>query len=132
MWRRREIENYLCQHSTLLAFAEAQGREQSGPLFAEQWRTAMEEAINKISAALRDLERPEPCSPDIKASDEFLDPLFKLFYKKLGLPNLTQKTDYYTLAPFVPPEELDGEIKEKLDAIMDVAEKASPVGQEEQ
>jgi hypothetical protein len=132
MWRRREIENYLCQRSTLRAFAEAQGREQGGDLFAASWRKAMEEAIEEITTALRALGKPDPWSAEIKASDDFLDPLFKLFYTKLDLPNLTQKTDYHTLAPFVPPEELDGEIKEKLDAIMDVAEKASPVGREEQ
>ena len=34
MWRRREIENYLCHHSTLIAFAEWQGRQQQGDLFA--------------------------------------------------------------------------------------------------
>ncbi len=132
VWRRREIENYLCQRSTLLAFAEAQGREQGGELFVASWRKAMEEAIEEIRDALRALGKPDPWSAEIKASDDFLDPLFKLFYTKLGLPNLTQKTDYHTLAPFVPPEELDGEIKEKLDAIMDVAEKANPVGLEEQ
>jgi energy-coupling factor transporter ATP-binding protein EcfA2 len=132
VWRRREIENYLCQRSTLLAFAETQGREQAGDLFVASWRKAMEEAIEEITNALRALGKPDPCSTESKASDDFLDPLFKLFYTKLDLPNLTQKTDYHTLAPFVPPEELDGEIKEKLDAIMDVAEKANPVGREEQ
>src|SRR4030095_11045142 len=39
MWRRREIENYICQRSTLLAFAEAEGREQQGDLFAANWRS---------------------------------------------------------------------------------------------
>ncbi len=86
----------------------------------------MEEAIEEITDALRALGKPDPWSPEIKASDDFLDPLFKRFYDKLGLPNLTQKTDYHTLAPFVPPEELDPEIKEKFDAILDVAEKANP------
>jgi hypothetical protein len=32
--------------------------------------------------------------PDIKASDDFLDPLFRKFYEKLGLLNLMRKTDY--------------------------------------
>jgi hypothetical protein len=127
MWRRCEIENYLCQRSTLLAFAEAQGREQAGDIFVEFWRKAMEEAIEEIAQAVRRLRRADPCDPNIKASDDFLDPLFDLFYQKLGLPNLTRKTDYHTLAPFVAAEELDPEVKEKLDAIMSVAEKATPL-----
>jgi len=126
MWRRREIENYLCRRSTLLSFAETQGFEQGGDVFAQGWRIAMEEAIEQISSALRALGKPDPWSADIKASDEFLDPLFQRFYEKLGLPNLTQKTAYHTLAPFVPVEELDSEIREKLDAILGVAKKANP------
>jgi len=127
MWRRREIENYLCRRSTLLSFAETQGFEQGGDVFAQGWRIAMEEAIEQISSALRALGTPDPWSADIKASDEFLDPLFQRFYEKLGLPNLTtQKTAYHTLAPFVPVEELDNEIREKLDAILGVAKKANP------
>jgi energy-coupling factor transporter ATP-binding protein EcfA2 len=132
MWRRREIENYLCQRSTLLAFAQAQGREQAGDLLSGQWRTAMEEAIQEISDALQALGRPDPWSADLKASDEFLDPTLKKFYEKLGLPYLTRKTDYHTLAPFVSVAELDPEIKEKLDAIVDVAQQASRTGAAEQ
>jgi len=126
MWRRREIENYLCQRSTLLAFAEARGREQQGDLFAASWRKAMEDAIGEIAAALAALGKPDPWSADLKASDEFLDPLFKRFYEKLGLPNLMRKTDYHTLAPFVPAAELAAEVREKLDAIAAAAGRAKP------
>lgn len=126
MWRRREIENYLCQRSTLLAFAEARGREQQGDLFAASWRVAMEEAIGEIAAALAALGKPDPWNADLKASDEFLDPLFKKFFKKLKLPNLMRKTDYHTLAPFVPEAELDAEVREKLDAIAAAAGRAKP------
>jgi hypothetical protein len=45
MWRRRELENYLCTKDSLLAFAEAQARDQQGELFAESWRSTMEDAI---------------------------------------------------------------------------------------
>jgi len=38
MWRKREIENYLCQRETLLVFAEARGRASQGELFAASWR----------------------------------------------------------------------------------------------
>jgi ABC-type taurine transport system ATPase subunit len=125
-WRRREIESYLCQEATLLRWAEAQGREQVGALFAASWRESMERAIPEITSALAALGKPDPWGPDIKASDEFLDPLFQRFYKELKLPNLMRKTDYHTLAPHVPPEAIDPEIREKLDAIAQVAGRARP------
>lgn len=131
MWRRREIENYLGQRSTLLRFAEARGREQQGELFAASWRRAMEEAIDEIAAALAALGKPDPWSPDLKTSDEFLDPLFKRFYMNLGLPNLMRKTDYHTLAPFVSANEFDTEVHEKLDAIAEVAARAHPRREDE-
>ncbi|MBI4601538.1 MAG: AAA family ATPase [Planctomycetes bacterium] len=126
MWGRREIENYLCQRSTILAFAEAQGRGQYGDLFAPGWRATMEEAIAEIAAALAALGKPDPWTGEIKASDEFLDPLFKKFYEKLKLPNLMCKTDYHTLAPFVAEGELDPEVREKLDRIAEAVRRASP------
>ena len=127
-WQRREIENYLCQRETLLSFAEARAREQHGDLFAPAWRKSMEEAIEEIAEALAALGKPDPWSADLKASDEFLDPLFKRFYEKVGLPNLMRKTDYHTLAPFVPEGDLDPEVREKLDRIADVASRATPRG----
>jgi ABC-type taurine transport system ATPase subunit len=126
MWRRREIENYLCQRATLLAFADARGCEQQGDLFAALWRKAMGDAIDEIAAALAALSKSDPWSDDLKASDEFLDPLFKKFYEKLGIPNLMHKTDYHTLAPFVRTAELDAEVREKLDAIAATAGRARP------
>lgn len=128
VWQRRAIENYLCQEQTLLDWAEAAGRAQYGELFASGWRDTMAQVIDEIAAALRALGKPYPWSVDLKASDEFLDPLFKKFYEEVDLPNLMRKTDYHTLAPYVPPDLLDGEVREKLDAIADVAAQARPVG----
>lgn len=126
MWEQREVENYLCQRETLLAFAQARGREQQGELFAASWRVAMEEAIVEIEAALVALSKPSPWGPDIKASDDFLDPLFKKFYEKLGLPNLMRKTDYHTLAPHVAEPAIGAEVRTKLDLILQTAQQARP------
>lgn len=126
MWRRRELGNYLCQQQTLLAYAEAQGRIQQGELFGAAWRDAMEAAVSDIEQALRTLGSPSPWSANIKASDEFLDRLFQLFFQKLKLPNLMRKTDYHTLAPFVAESLLDVEIGEKLDSIQQIAGQARP------
>ena len=120
-WSHREIENYICQKSTLLAWAEAQGQVQLGDLFASSWREAMERSVEEIRSALSALDKPDPWSPDLKASQDFLEPLFKNFYAALKLPNLMQKTDYHTLAPHVSPDQLDAEVGEKLDAIAAVA-----------
>ncbi len=127
MWTRRELENYLCQRDTLLAFAEDQGRKQQGEIFGAAWRSAMGKAIEQVESALRTLGK-DPWSPDIKASDEFLDPLFKRFYDNLTLPNLMTKTDYHALAAFVQADAIDPEIRQALDAILAVANAAKPRG----
>lgn len=126
MWKRREIENYLCSREVLLAWTRATAeRESAGPLFAEQWAKPMEETITELESALDTLEKPSPWSAEIKVTDDFLDPLFDKFFKKLGLPNLMRKTDYHDLARFVQPETLDPEVKGVLDAIQRVAKEVS-------
>lgn len=95
-------------------------------MFGGSWGRVMQETIQEIESALAALGKPSPWEPDIKASDDFLDPLFQKFYQKLGLPNLMRKTDYHTLAPFVPTTALDGEIGETLDLIVQTADQAMP------
>ena len=84
----------------------------------------LRECIQEVTAALQTLGRPNPWSADAKASDDFLKPLFERFFKKLGLPNLLQKSDYYVLARLVPKDEIDSEVTLKLDGIVAVAKKA--------
>lgn len=127
MWQRREIENYLCQEEVLLRYAR---HEVAADLFglaeADRREQAMREAIAEVSAALRTLRKPDPWSPDIKASDDFLDPLFDLYFSRLSLPNLLRKSEYHVLAELVPAERIDLEVREKLDAIVGVASRAKP------
>jgi len=117
MWKRREIENYLCQRETLLAWAQAQGEAQAGELFASPWTDAMATAIEEVSAALATLGRPDPWGADVKASDDFLQPLFQKFYDKLRLPNVMRKTGYHALAPYVAAQAIDPEVNEVLDEV---------------
>ena len=131
MWGRREIENYFCSRATLEAYAAASaGEDASGPLFtaAEAGRRldAMRDAIDEIESALETLGKGSPWSADIKASDDFLTPLFETYFGKLGLPNLMAKRNFYELAEHVPEDEIDPEIRDKLDAIASVAERATP------
>jgi ABC-type taurine transport system ATPase subunit len=127
-WQRREIENYLCQRDTLLAWAEAVGGQQQGELFAASWRDTMAATIDAAVDALKVLRKPDPWGPDIKATDDFLDGLFADFHERLGLPNLMRKTDYHVLARHVAADAIDAEIVEKLDRIAAVAARAAPAG----
>jgi hypothetical protein len=128
MWRRREIECYLCSQDVLLTWARKQAEDRVGPLWSSNAEAAMREAIDEVSSALRTLNRPDPFGPDCKVSDEFLDPVFRKFFALLGLPEATmRKTDYHTLAPHIEASGIDPEVKEKLDAIVEVAGRARPV-----
>jgi hypothetical protein len=73
-----------------------------------------------IAQALAALGKPDPWRADIKASDDFLDPLFRKFFEKLALPNLMAKTGYHTLAPHMPRERIDPEVRQTLDRIAEV------------
>lgn len=126
-WKQREIENYLCRREVLIAWAEDLGRQQEGPLFAPAWKTKMEEAIAEIEQALKTLGKGSPWDAQTKVSDDFLNPLFESFFKKFGMPNLMQKTNYHTLARYVPNDQIDPEIATVLDAILGVAKRATPV-----
>jgi len=86
----------------------------------------MRECIADVTAALATLGKPSPWSDDIKASDDFLNPIFERFFNKLSLPNLLRKTDYHVLAGLVPKDKLASEVTAKLDAILAVAKKARP------
>ena len=128
MWSRRELENYFCTESVLMAFTE---HIPSGDLFAFSERTlrvtAMQEAIHEISDALRSLGRPELGSDDLKVTDDFLDPLFRKVSEKLSSPLLLRKNEYHRLVDFVQPNEIDPEVVDALDQIVKVAAQACPV-----
>ena len=131
MWKKREFENYFCTRATLEAYARSSASEDdSMPLFtaaeASRRLKAMREAITEIEGALERLDKGSPWGSDIKASDEFLTPLFKAYFDKLELPNLMAKKQFYELASHVPEEKIDPEISEKLDTIVRVAESAKP------
>ncbi len=129
-WTRREIENYVCTRAALEAYAaDSASGAGPGPLFteaeADRRVRAMRVSIGEIESALKTLGKGSPWDADVKASDEFLDPLFQAYFARLGLPNLMAKKSYHELADYVPDGEIDPEVGEKLDAIARVAEAAS-------
>lgn len=136
MWQRREIENYLCDRETLEAYARQTGEASvAGPLFSEaesgRRLQAMRDSIGEMEAALRTLGKGSPWDPTLKASDDFLAPLFQNYFRKLGIPNLMAKKDFYELASFVPQDKIDPEIREKLASIVAEAKAARPRGVED-
>lgn len=125
-WRRREIENYLCNLPTLLRFATSTAeRESLTSLLAipevKRRREAMTTAVRTVSSALQTLDKGSPWSDDIKASDEVLAPVFQNYYRTLVLPNLMAKKSFYELAEHLPESEIAEEVRQKLDAIARVA-----------
>lgn len=133
MWQRREIENYLCQPETLLAWAEASTEESSpGPLFtpgqAAARRKTMDECIHELVPPVALRNPDDVWWQDTKASDDFLDRLFEMFFAKLKLPNLMRKTNYHLLADHVPTPLIGSEVSQKLDSIHETALRATPRG----
>jgi hypothetical protein len=126
MWKRREIENYLCYQETLLLWSQGEAEQQLGALFRNLWQDQMDASIRKIEGAMSVLGKGSPWDPGTKVSDDFLDPLFEDFFKSLRLPNLMRKTDYHSLARYVPREAIAPEVGEVLDRIVAVCERASP------
>ena len=136
MWERREIENYVCTRSVLLRYARSTGREASAvelppetvgqtglfsSLEADRRERLMNQCIDELESALRQLGRGSPWDVDMKVSDDFLTPLFRNYFARLELPNLMAKKSFYELARFLEPDEVDSEVVQKLDAIAAVA-----------
>lgn len=128
MWSRREIENYLVTPASLRAFVQAGLREDDLIEQAERKNRLekLEASLSDITHALSITNKPDPWGPDIKVTDDFLDPLFKLYYESLGIPQQTFKRDYHGLADFILIEEIAPEVSAMLDGIFEVAKLATP------
>lgn len=128
MWARREIENYLVTPTSLREFVQVGLRHDDLIEEAERKNRLiiLDGCIQELVNALRLTNKPDPWGPDIKVTDDFLDPLFKLFYERLGTPQRTFKRDYHSLADSVPVAELAPEIYQVLDGILEVVNRAKP------
>ncbi len=124
MWKMRELENYICKRDALLKLAKTQGVEFAGRQSAGKWLEVMNKSIEEVELAIGTIGDHSPWGTDIKSSDDFLKPLFNNFYKKLNLPVQFFKKNYHQLVQFLDKDEIDKEIIEKLDAIVDVANRA--------
>ncbi len=129
-WQCREIENYIVSSKQVLTnwARNAAGQHTGDTSSSDHCVSIMKEQITEIENARETLGQESPWSPKTKVRNEFLDPLFTSFFKKLELPNLMQKTNYHTLVQYVSTEKIDPEVTDVLDAILDVANKAKPLG----
>lgn len=111
-WKRREIENYIARPEALLAYANDN-------------RAVMNHLLTRrISPdALDNFE--DTWWYETKMSD-FLERLFHDYFSELGLPNLIHKSNYHILADYLTGDQIHPEIIEKLDAIYEIAQRATP------
>lgn len=127
MWAKREIENYFCTRDVLVAWAI---HDLPDDLFGNGARAtrlqAMEKAIAEVTHLL-EIDEKSPWSPDVKATDEVLDRIFRVFFKEIHLPLSFRKRDYHLLAGFLAKQQIDPEIGAKLDAIVQTALRAKPL-----
>ncbi len=127
VWKKREIENYLCTPGTLKRFVEESVKREweDTPLFMQEALKkavrAMDESISEVRGALKTFGKDSPWSDDIKASDDFLIPVFRAYHDWLGLPKITGKSSFHSLVEFMPEEDIDPEVTEKLIRIVEVA-----------
>jgi predicted ATPase len=115
-WQRNEIENYLSQPETLLAYARSLNHPDA--------ESTMQEVIRGRIPPFALQDKEDIWWRNTKMSDDFLVPLFKDFFNRLGQYNAMDKASFYILAYHVPAELIDPEVIEKLDAIWDIAKDA--------
>ena len=117
MWKRREIENYLPIPEVIECYVSQPAEDLFSQHDAPLMKKIVEDEIPP--AALKD--KTHSWWTKTKISDEFLDKIFERYFKERSMPNLMRKRDYYILASLSHPDELDQEIKEKLDIIYEIA-----------
>lgn len=128
-WERREIENYLVTPESLTAFVVSGLREDDLIELAERDNrvSTLSKCVAEMVNALQLTNKPDPWGGDIKVTDDFLDPLFKLYYERLGTPQQMFKRDYHGLADAIALVDLSPEVITKLDDLVAVAKAARPV-----
>ena len=94
---------------------------------AGERKQQLQQEIRSTREALEQLGKGSPWGPDLKVSDEFLEPLFERYFSALQQPQLLGKSTFHQLVQYVPDDELAPEVTAKLDAIAQIAESARPL-----
>jgi len=129
-WKRREIENFICDPGTLTRFAGSLATG-PGPLFEASQRdeltSAMSSSVEELIPLLALRDPGDQWWFDVKATDSFLDRLFPRFFSRLQREDVMRKTDYHRLAEWVDLALLDPEVLQVLEKISLLSARARPV-----
>lgn len=130
-WRRREIENYLCQPETLVGWARATGGGTTiGGLFelaeADRWEEAMRAELARLVPPVALDDPSDQYWAETKATDQLLDRLFAGFFARLEIDHLLRKSNYHVLADYVSEDAIDDEVRGVLARIAAVARSSRP------
>jgi predicted ATPase len=125
MWEKREIENYLPLPDVLERFIAKEYDDKE--LFTQNYWPIMKAIIDDYVPGVARKNRNDEWWKNTKMSDDFLDKIFRDFYKKIDSVVLMDKSRYYKLVELSNPDELDKEIKQKLDTILNISRKAETI-----
>ncbi len=128
MWSQKEIENYIAFPEVIRKFIKAKFSYPVDPFqmdlinefSTEKPLIIIEDTLNELKKVM-EFEDKDPWGTEIKASDKVLDLVFKNFSKKMGIPLILRKSEYYQLVEFLPPEMIDPEVTEILDIVNEIA-----------
>ena len=137
-WGKHEIENYICSEDGLLAYAAScvsedeaaaeHGGQKTLKFSWEKYRrhysSVMKAEIKKLETSLKNVRDPGLFDDNSPASKN-LEILMGNFAESVVVPVL-KKSSFYRLVQFIPEDQIDPEIREKLDLIAEVAGKAKP------
>ena len=139
-WRRGDLDGYYALDEVLLAYARGErgtpgdhspavdtaagrpGRRQLqlvSMLSPEQQRReqAMRAAVAEVDAALRTLGRVDRQGEPSRTRADFLRPVFQRFAAMLSPDAAPRESEYPALARLLPPQRIDPEIGQQLDAV---------------
>ncbi len=143
-WKRYEVENYIVTPEVLLAYtAHRYGESSLFGGFREEAETVLDTLIRqRVFDDERDFETWRSLSSDqaqlvwvsrterLKLS-EFAEEFFRRLGEQIGQPMLLRKGELHRLVPFAAPASLSLEVREKLDllqALFDRADRAPAAG----
>jgi AAA15 family ATPase/GTPase len=114
-WTKREIENYFCLPEIFIRWAESKAHD----LFTNNYPQVMEGVIKDVYPPLYLSNRKDPWWSSEKMS-EWAERVFIEFFKRLNIPVTMRKGNFHELIALMKPEEVDGEVVEKLEEIYKV------------
>jgi predicted ATPase len=128
---RRKFENYFATLETVQRLAESLARDESeGSLFEsghkETHRLAMQRAIEERVPRRYAIDPEHSWWQEMRAVEDFLDPVFDEFFMQLNRPNEFRLRNYNALIDCMRPEAVADEIGKVLDRIVELAKRAAP------